>query len=30
MKAENLIFSREDKKIYKSGDKLIKLFDQTF
>lgn len=30
MKAENLIFSREDKKIYKSGDKLIKLFDKNY
>ena len=30
MKAENLIFSRPDKKIYKSGDKLIKLFDSSY
>ena len=30
MKTENLIFSREDKKIYKSGDKLIKVFDEHY
>lgn len=30
MKPENLIFSRADKKIYKSGDKLIKLFDESY
>lgn len=30
MKTENLIFSRDDKKIYKSGDKLIKLFDKNY
>ena len=30
MKEENLIFSRPDKKIYMSGDKLIKLFDGSY
>ena len=30
MKLENLIFSRTDKKIYKNGDKLIKLFDENY
>lgn len=30
MKTENLIFSREDKKIYRDGDKLIKLFDANY
>ncbi len=30
MKPENLIFSRPDKKIYKSGDKLIKLFEASY
>ena len=30
MKAENLIFSRADKKIYRDGDKLIKLFDENY
>ena len=30
MKPENLIVSRADKKIYKSGDKLIKLFDANY
>ena len=30
MKPENLIFSRPDKKIYKNGDKLIKLFDSSY
>lgn len=30
MKTENLIFSREDKKIYRDGDKLIKLFDESY
>lgn len=30
MKTENLIFSRKDKKIYKSGDTLIKLFDESY
>ncbi|MDE6441748.1 MAG: phosphotransferase [Clostridia bacterium] len=30
MKLENLIFSRPDKKIYRNGDKLIKLFDENY
>ena len=30
MKSENLIFSREDKKIYKDGDRLVKVFDGTY
>ncbi len=30
MKEESLIFSRPDKKIYMSGDKLIKLFDGSY
>lgn len=30
MKAENLIFSRADKKIYRDGDKLIKIFDENY
>ena len=30
MKPENLIFSRPDKSIYKSGDKLIKLFEASY
>ncbi|MCX4287262.1 MAG: aminoglycoside phosphotransferase, partial [Clostridia bacterium] len=30
MKEKTLIFSREDKKIYNSGDKLIKLFDKNY
>ncbi len=30
MKAEKLIFSRSDKKIYRNGDKLIKLFDENY
>lgn len=30
MKPENLIFSRHDKKVYKSGDKLIKLFNENY
>lgn len=30
MKTENLIFSRPDKKIYRDGDKLIKLFDANY
>lgn len=30
MNTENLIFSRSDKKIYKSGSCLIKLFDESY
>ncbi len=30
MNSENLIFSRPDKKIYRDGDKLIKLFDANY
>lgn len=30
MKTDNLIFSRADKKIYRDGDKLIKLFDENY
>lgn len=30
MNKQNLIFSREDKKIFRDGDKLIKLFDKNF
>lgn len=30
MNTQNLIFSRPDKKIYRDGDKLIKLFDESY
>lgn len=30
MNKQNLIFSRADKKIYRDGDKLIKLFDEKY
>lgn len=30
MNTQNLIFSRADKKIYRDGDKLIKLFDESY
>lgn len=30
MNTQNLIFSRSDKKIYRDGDKLIKLFDENY
>ena len=30
MKKENLIFERTDKKIYRDGDKLIKVFDESY
>lgn len=30
MKSENLILSRSDKKIYRDGDKLIKVFDGSY
>lgn len=30
MTAQNLIFSRPDKKIYRDGDKLVKVFDEKY